>query len=62
VRKKPAESASEKTGAAVKDILGLPPADNTPHGQGRPEKDRDTPHGGLTSDDRPKRSRVTDNA
>jgi hypothetical protein len=45
--KKPTEEA----GNALKDIVGLPPGDKTPHGEGKPIKDPDVPHGGLTSDD-----------
>jgi hypothetical protein len=45
------EKPSEKTGNALKDAVGLPPGDKTPHGQGKPFNDPKTPHGGLTSDD-----------
>jgi hypothetical protein len=45
------EGAAQQVRAAVKDILGLPPGDATPHGQGRPERDADAPHGSLTADD-----------
>jgi hypothetical protein len=37
--------------AMLRDALGLPPGDSTPHGRGRPARDPKAPHGGLTSDD-----------
>jgi hypothetical protein len=49
--KKPAD-AGHATKAALKDALGLPPGDKTPHGEGRPARDPDVPHGTLTSEDR----------
>jgi hypothetical protein len=42
------EKPSKKVGNALKDAIGLPPGDKTPHG---PLKDPDVAHGGLTSDD-----------
>jgi hypothetical protein len=44
------EKPIEKAGDALRDAVGLPPGDKTPHGQGKPLKDP-MPHGGLTSDD-----------
>jgi hypothetical protein len=38
--------------AVVKDALGLPPGDGTPHGKGRPVHDPNVPKGTLTSADR----------
>jgi hypothetical protein len=48
------EGPSEKPGIAaiVKDALGLPPGDGTPHGRGRPVHDPNIPEGTLTSADR----------
>ena len=45
---------SERAGlkSVVKDALGLPPGDGTPHGRGRREHDPDVPEGALTSADR----------
>jgi hypothetical protein len=40
-----------EAGNALRDIVGLPPGDKTPHGQGKPLKDPNVPHGGPTSDD-----------
>jgi hypothetical protein len=45
------ERLIDKAKAAIDDILGLPPGDKTPHGEGRPARDADTPHGSLTADD-----------
>jgi hypothetical protein len=42
----------KKATAAVKDALGLPPGDGTPHGKGRRPRDPDVPEGTLTSADR----------
>jgi hypothetical protein len=36
----------------VKDAVGLPPGDGTPHGRGRKDHDPDVPEGTLTSADR----------
>jgi hypothetical protein len=36
----------------IKDALGLPPGDGTPHGKGRKATESDTPTGTLTSADR----------
>jgi hypothetical protein len=44
------EKPSEKAGNALKDAVGLPPGDKTPHGHGKPLKDPNVPRGGLTSD------------
>jgi hypothetical protein len=46
--------AEERAGLKeiVKDELGLPPGDGTPHGKGRKKTDADTPSGTLTSADR----------
>ena len=41
----------EEAKAAIDDILGLPPGDKTPHGEGRPVIPEDSPEGTLTSDD-----------
>ena len=38
--------------ATIRDALGLPPGDGTPHGKERPLHDRDVPEGTLTSADR----------
>jgi hypothetical protein len=45
------EDALQRGNAVIENILGLPPGDKTPHGQGRPDRDPNVPHGGLTSDD-----------
>jgi hypothetical protein len=50
------ESAADAAKGAVKDALGLPPGDKTPHGQGKRLKDPHVAHGTLTSEDRPKRT------
>jgi hypothetical protein len=48
------EAGEKKVGVkqAVRDALGLPPDDGTPHGKGRKETDPDVPEGTLTSADR----------
>jgi hypothetical protein len=48
------EEPSEKRSvmSIIKDALGLPPGDGTPHGKGRPLHDSDVPAGTLTSADR----------
>jgi hypothetical protein len=43
---------SNKAEAAVKDALGLPPGDGTPHGKAGKTTDPDVPEGTLTSADR----------
>jgi hypothetical protein len=43
------EKPTEEAGNALKDAV--PPRDKTLHGQGKPLKDPNVPHGGLTSDD-----------
>jgi hypothetical protein len=45
------ESVVEKIKIRLKDAVGLPPGDGTPHGQGRPTHGEDVPRGTLTSDD-----------
>ncbi len=45
------ESLAEKIKSVVRDAVGLPPGDHTPHGQGRPTDGEDDPSGTLTSDD-----------
>jgi hypothetical protein len=37
--------------AKLKDPIGLPPADKTLHGEAKPARRPDVPHGGPTSDD-----------
>ena len=49
--KDPQESAAQKIKGMMNDIVGLPPGDKTPHGEGRPARDPKVPHGWLTSDD-----------
>ena len=50
----PTEGPAEKpsTAAVIKNALGLPPGDGTPHGKGRPVHDPGVPEGTLTSADR----------
>ena len=43
--------APSKLKAILNDIMGLPPGDKTPHGEGRPVNPEDSPEGTLTSDD-----------
>ena len=45
------ESVVEKIKGVLRDIVGLPPGDGTPHGEGRPINAEDVPRGTLTSDD-----------
>jgi len=45
------ESAVEKIKGVLRDLVGLPPGDGTPHGQGRSTEGDEAPPGGLTSDD-----------
>ena len=45
------ETAIEKIKAVLKDTVGLPPGDGTPHGEGRPTNGDAVPRGTLTSDD-----------
>ena len=47
----PKESALEKIKGVLRDMVGLPPGDGTPHGQGRPVKPDEAPQGSLTADD-----------
>ncbi len=51
MQKETKEGALQRGKAVIEDVLGMPPGDKTPHGQGRPMRDPKTPHGGLTSDD-----------
>jgi hypothetical protein len=44
-------STEKKVVGAIEDAFGLPPGDKTPHGQGRPVRDPNVPHGTLTSED-----------
>ena len=44
-------SAFEKVEAQLKDLMGLPPGDKTPHGKGVPGEPDTVPEGGLTSPD-----------
>jgi hypothetical protein len=48
---KPTESKIEKIKGGLKDLVGLPPGDKTPHGQGRHPRRDNVPEGGLTSPD-----------
>jgi hypothetical protein len=48
---KEAKPIGEKLGEAVRDAVGLPPGDKTPHGAGKPDRDPKVSRGGLTSDD-----------
>jgi hypothetical protein len=43
---------------AIEDAFGLRPGDKTPDGKGRPMRDRNVPHGTLTSEDSPKADEV----
>ncbi len=46
------ESVGDKLKAVLRDIVGLPPGDGTPHGKGSPtDEDDEPPAGGLTADD-----------
>ena len=45
------KSTEKKIVGAIEDALGLPPGDKTPHGQGKPMRDPNVPHGTLTSED-----------
>ena len=45
------KQAADRVKGVLEDIMGLPPGDGTPHGQGRPVRDRKAPHGSLTADD-----------
>jgi hypothetical protein len=45
------ESLAERVKNVIEDAFGLPPGDRSPHGQGRPMSDPNTPHGSLTADD-----------
>lgn len=46
------ESVADKIKGVLRDIVGLPPGDGTPHGKGRAADDDDEPPaGGLTADD-----------
>ena len=45
------EPAVEKIKGILKDLVGLPPGDGTPHGEGRPTNAEKEPRGTLTSDD-----------
>lgn len=51
MQKERKENALERGFAVMNDVLGLPPGDKTPHGQGRPARDPNVPHGSLTADD-----------
>jgi hypothetical protein len=44
-------TTGDKLSKVVRDAVGLPPGDKTPHGAGHPDRDPKVPHGGLTSDD-----------
>jgi hypothetical protein len=46
-----ADSKSGNLTGTIRDVVGLPPGDRTAHGAGRPARDPNVPHGGLTSDD-----------
>jgi hypothetical protein len=46
-----AESIVEKIKGVFKNAVGLPPGDKTPHGEGAPATDPETPRGTLTADD-----------
>jgi len=45
------EGVVERIEVLLKDAVGLPPGDGTPHGKGRPIHGEDVPRGTLTSDD-----------
>jgi len=45
------ETGTDKIKARLKDLLGLPPGDRTPHGEGAEPKPDTVPEGGLTSPD-----------
>jgi hypothetical protein len=45
------KSTEKRIVGAIEDALGLPPGDKTPHGQGKPMRDPNVPHGTLTSED-----------
>jgi hypothetical protein len=45
------KSTEKKVVGAIEDAFGLPPGDKTPHGQGKPMRDTNIPHGTLTSED-----------
>ncbi len=47
----PEKTFPERLKAAVRDLVGLPPGDGTPHGEGRPVSADDPPRGTLTSPD-----------
>jgi hypothetical protein len=49
--KKENEGAVEKIKAVLRDVVGLPPGDGTPHGPGRSTQSDEPPSGSLTSDD-----------
>jgi hypothetical protein len=51
MEKKPNASPVKRAKTAVEDAFGLPPGDKTPHGQGKPARDPDVPHGSLTAAD-----------
>jgi hypothetical protein len=45
------ESLVDRIKAGLRDVVGLPPGDGTPHGKGRSNKADDAPRGSLTADD-----------
>jgi len=45
------DTAVEKIKGILRDLVGLPPGDGTPHGEGRPTNADEAPRGTLTSDD-----------
>lgn len=45
------ETATERIKGVLKDLVGLPPGDGTPRGEGRPANVQEVPRGALTSDD-----------
>jgi hypothetical protein len=45
------ETTSDKIKAKLRDLVGLPPGDHTPHGEGAGPEPDTTPEGGLTSPD-----------
>ncbi len=48
---KETEAAFEKIEAQLRDLMGLPPGDGTPRGEGVPVAPDTVPEGGLTSPD-----------
>jgi hypothetical protein len=47
----PAKTFGDKLKGAIRDLVGLPPGDGTPHGEGRPVDPAESPRGTLTAPD-----------